>query len=63
MERGAFLEWTFKRKGCTYAALKLAHEHGPEECTSILRVSNVLESFGSVLASLGDQNLVTTGVL
>lgn len=63
VKRRALVAGMEECKICTYAALELADEHGPEKCTGILRVSDILESLGSVLAGLGDQNLVTTGVL
>lgn len=47
----------------TYAAFQLADEHGAEERTGILRVADILERLGGVLAGLGNENLVTTGVL
>lgn len=50
-------------RGHTYAALELTDEHGSEKRTGVLRVSNILESLGGVLAGLGDQNLVTARVL
>lgn len=47
----------------TYATLELTDEHGAKERTGVLRVSDILESLGGVLAGLGDKNLVTTRVL
>lgn len=47
----------------TYAAFQLADEHRTEERTRILRVADILERLGGVLAGLGNKNLVTTGVL
>lgn len=47
----------------TYSAFHGADEHVFEERTGVLRVSNVLERLGGILAGLGEHDLVTTGVL
>lgn len=52
-----------KQRCHTYTSLDLTDEHGYEKRTGVLRVSNVLESLGGILAGLGDKDLITTRVL
>lgn len=50
-------------KRYTYATLELADQHGTKECTGVLGMSDIFKGLGSVLACLGDEDLVTTRVL
>lgn len=47
----------------TYRGLDVADQHGHKEVAGVVRVADIVESFGGILACLGQEDVFAAGVL